>query len=799
MIRFFLACCVGVPSLLGVRVAASAPAEPFVEASAETPAVLEVISTTPVPGLGLARDVLPYPVRSIDGAALERARGITLPSLFNSQLPGVTVNEIQGNPYQADVNFRGFTASPLLGTPQGLSVFQDGVRLNESFGDVVNWDLVPRAALAGVELIPGANPLFGLNTLGGALNLRTKDGLSHPGSQLELSGGSFGRRSIEFQSGQRREAGVSSSGASAQAADQRGLYFAGNLFKEDGWRDFSPSQLGQFFAKGSHRGSVLDLDLSLTLADTMLTGNGLVPHSMLQRRYRSIFTRPDEVANQLGMLSLQAVHWLAEGEKLSALAYLRQQRSRTLNGDAYTGFEDSATLDGAAGANGGAGLNSNTAANTRSRTTQLSSGASLQWSRQVETTQTTLGGSVDTGQTHFTQTRELGVFDSDRALTGGSGESLLNQLRGRATHLGLYATRTQMLQPGLTVTASGRLNHSHVLARDQLRAVTPNLDADYVYRKFNPAFGLSLVLTPTMTAYANAGQGSRAPSPIELGCSDSSNPCTLPNAMQSDPYLKQVVTRSIEAGVRGRERNLQWSAGLFSATSQDDILFIGTSTSAGYFTNFGRTRRSGGEFSLSARQGSTQWQASYTRLRAVYASSACLLSPNNSSRGQSSACTSNGQNDEILISPGQRIPGISEHALKLSVLWGFTERWTLHAELLGFSSQYARGNENNAHQDGSAADLLGNTRTFYGSGRAPGYGLMNLQLQGDLGRGWNALLRISNLFDRRYATAAALAENPFNSSGGFQTNSDNWSRETFLAPGAPRALWLGLSHRFDAR
>ena len=181
MMRFFLACCVCVPSLLGVRVAASAPAETVVEtavetvaeSSSETPAVLEVISTTPIPGLGLARDVLPYPVRSIDAAALERARGITLPSLFNSQLPGVTVNEIQGNPYQANVNFRGFTASPLLGTPQGLSVFQDGVRLNEAFGDVVNWDLVPRAALAGVELIPGANPLFGLNTLGGALNLRT--------------------------------------------------------------------------------------------------------------------------------------------------------------------------------------------------------------------------------------------------------------------------------------------------------------------------------------------------------------------------------------------------------------------------------------------------------------------------------------------------------------------------------------------------------------------------------------------------------------------------------------------------
>lgn len=84
----------------------------------------------------------------------------------------------QGNPFQPDLNFRGFTASPLLGTPQGLSVYMDGVRLNQPFGDVVSWDLIPRSVIGSIALMPGSNALFGLNTLGGALAIQTKDGLN---------------------------------------------------------------------------------------------------------------------------------------------------------------------------------------------------------------------------------------------------------------------------------------------------------------------------------------------------------------------------------------------------------------------------------------------------------------------------------------------------------------------------------------------------------------------------------------------------------------------------------------------
>ena len=72
-------------------------------------------------------------------------------------------------------------------------MYQDGVRVNEPFGDTVNWALIPESAIDTVYLMPGSNPLFGLNALGGAIAIQTKDGFTHPGTRAEVYGGSFGR------------------------------------------------------------------------------------------------------------------------------------------------------------------------------------------------------------------------------------------------------------------------------------------------------------------------------------------------------------------------------------------------------------------------------------------------------------------------------------------------------------------------------------------------------------------------------------------------------------------------------
>src|SRR5215468_6249152 len=170
------------------------PAEP------PTPTVtVTVTAPTPLAGIDMPIDRLAAPIQAASDRDLDRAGSLDLSSFLTERFNGVHVNEMQGNPFQADVSYRGYTASPLLGTPQGLSVYMDGVRLNQPFGDVVSWDLIPRIAISEMALMPGSNPLFGLNTLGGALSLQTKDGRSADHTNLTLSGGSFGRKSAEFE------------------------------------------------------------------------------------------------------------------------------------------------------------------------------------------------------------------------------------------------------------------------------------------------------------------------------------------------------------------------------------------------------------------------------------------------------------------------------------------------------------------------------------------------------------------------------------------------------------------------
>lgn len=747
------------------------------------PAV-EVVGVSPVRGLEVPRNDVPSPVQSLGAEMLDHNRSRTLPDLLGNLLIGVTVNETTGNPHQTEVSYRGFTASPLLGTPQGLSVYQDGVRINEPFGETVNWDLVPRAALAAVDLVPGSNPLFGLNTLGGALSISTKSGLTHQDADVRGSAGSFGRREIEAGVGRR--------------FGDTGLYVAGSRLREDGWRDYSPSSVDQIFARLSRQHGPLDWDLAYTGADTDVTGNGLLPESMLVARRASIFTRPDTTRNRMDMLSLNASYWLNDQERLSMIAYHRDNAVRTLNGDVNDDFEGDPALDGGAGANGGLGFNIDTAANNRTRADLAGRGAALQWSRADDDNRIAFGATLDRSTTKFVQTAGHGIFDATRGVIPGGAEEVENRLAGATRGWSVFATDTYKPGRDLAITASLRYNSIRVTTRDELTPLPPNLDGDHSYRKLNPALGVAWTPVPATTFIANVAQGTRAPSPIELGCADPANPCSLPNAMQADPYLKQVVTRTVEAGARGRAGATRWNATLFRAENKDDILFVGTSTSAGYFTNFGRTRREGLELGVDAEIGPVSLRVGYAYVKATYGTAACLLARNNSTRGQSARCTAGGQDDEILVQPGNRMPGIPLHGLKLGAEWRAAPALAVAADLVAYSSQYLRGNENNAHQAGTYSDLLGGgPRTFQGAGSAPGYAVLNLSARLKVDRRWTVSARVNNVFDKEYATAGALAENPFDTSGTFQTNSGSWTHESFYAPGAPRSFILGAALALD--
>ena len=239
----------------------------------------------PLPGLIISKDQVPGNIQNVSKEDLKKSRTLSIGDFMNSQMQSINVNDYSGNPFQADISYRGFTASPQIGSQQGLSVFFDGIRVNEPFGDVVNWDLIPLNAIERFDLFPGSNPLFGLNTLGGALSLRTKSGFTAPGVDVQVLGGSFGRKQLQLSGGANN--------------GTLGGFAALQWFDEDGWRDDSPSKVNQFFSRGDWRGRLGQLTGSVLLAKTDLIGNGLIPIELHDQRRETVFTSPDETKNKL--------------------------------------------------------------------------------------------------------------------------------------------------------------------------------------------------------------------------------------------------------------------------------------------------------------------------------------------------------------------------------------------------------------------------------------------------------------------------------------------------------------------
>src|SRR5438309_8565766 len=237
----------GAVSHAALAAEADSPGPPGNAATAQELPQVMVIGNAPLAGFGLPLDQVSSNVQTADSEDLKRAQTTDVAAYLNRSFSGVNVSESADNPFQRDINYHGFTASPLLGTPEGLSVYVDGVRVNESFGDTVNWDLIPQSAISTVTLMSGSNPVFGLNTLGGALLLRTKSGHDNPGTGFEATGGSFGRRSFEGETG--------------GGLGNFDYFLTATLFDESGWRDLSASRVRQGFGKAGWQNERADIDL----------------------------------------------------------------------------------------------------------------------------------------------------------------------------------------------------------------------------------------------------------------------------------------------------------------------------------------------------------------------------------------------------------------------------------------------------------------------------------------------------------------------------------------------------------
>ncbi len=731
-------------------------------ASAQSPANVETIDVIGTP-LGSKVDAA-HATSNVQTATAEQLReqgALDLADFMRRNLASVFVNDAQSNPLQPDVQYRGFTGSPLLGLPQGLAIYQDGVRLNEPFGDTVNWALIPESAIETVYLLPGSNPLFGLNALGGAIAIETKNGFADPGTRGELLGGSFGRTSVQAETG-------------GTFGDNLGYFATISHLDEDGWRDYSPTKADQLFATFGMHGDTSRVDVGLTYADTNLVGNGAAPVDLIAQDPRAVFTHPDQTRSRVALLNVTAEQNVSAAVTLTGNLYMRSSASRTLNGDdsdfaecaATPGFicdgSDTLALD-ASGAAIIAAPSLEGATINRTDTQQHSMGFSFQalvaGTHGKRDNQLTVGVAHDGSDVDFAASSELGSLDATRrAIPGGVrvGDSF-TQLTATIDNTGLYFTDTLSFGGRTALTLSGRYNRTAIALVDQLG---DELSGNHVFTHFNPAAGVTTRLGDAVTFYANLGQANRAPSPVELTCADENDPCRLPNAFVADPPLDQVVATTVEAGLRGRFGGGEWHASLFRTGNDDDILFIsaGALTNEGFFANVGKTRRDGLELSVSGTAGSrATWSLDYTHLDATFRESFLVASPNHPAQ----------VGGEIPVVVGDRLPLIPQRLWKAGLKIVATKSLTLGADLLAAAGIYSRGDE---------ANLLA---------PLPGYSVLNLRAEYRLSERTSLFANLDNVLDARYSTFGVLGDAGGVLGAGFDD-------PRFLGTGPPRAGWIGV-------
>lgn len=755
------------PAWLALLLAAggvnAADEPPKAEAAVELQTV-EVIGVTPLPGVGLPPEQVPVNIQQLDATAIRRAAAPSLGQLLERDIGSVNINEAQENLFEPDVNYRGFTASPLLGTPEGLSVYVDGVRANEAFGDIVNWDYIPQLAIRKATIVPGSNPLFGLNTLGGSINLNTKSGFDSRGFAVSLDGGSFGRRQAQAEGGGRFGA--------------LGLYGATTIFDESGWRDHSYSRVRQIFGRADWRpASGTRASLSYTGALNRLAGTQALPADWLDQPQRA-YTWPDFERNQLGFFNLNLERDLDEGDAidvgnlLRANLYYRKSRTHGFNSNTDDDFDPTQPPDPVANPPADNELNT---IKTRSY------GATLEFSSYAPVfgrpNLLTIGVADDLAGTDFRQDTQPAEFVADRETLGTGPFTLTTLLNARDDFRSAYFNETLRLTDPLSLNLGGRYTHARIRLADNGSpgAAGPgSLSGSHGFNRFNPTGGLTYSFSAQLNAYATYNESERVPSPIELTCADPDAPCRLPNDFLADPELKPVVARTVETGVRGSLRGIDWSAALFRTTLFNDILFVasGGATNAGFFQNVPRTRRQGLELGASGKIRRLEWSLHYSYIDATYRSGFSESSPDNSSADAGG---------DIRIAPGARIPGIPRHNLKLRADYALTPELEIGASLKTYSAQFPRGDENN-----------GDFR-----GAVQGYTLLSLDARYTPAPGWQLYVSVDNALDRAYQTLGVLGNQAF---AGAHTNAPNLAADRstqFRSPGAPIGAWGGVRYSFS--
>ena len=733
---------------------------------------VNIIAASPLLGTDIDRDLVPAATQVITSQDIARDGRPGALRALNDQAAGVTLDSASGNPYQPTLLYHGFEASPLQGTPQGVAVYVNGVRFNQAFGDTVNWDLIPDIAIDRMNL-EGSNPVYGLNALGGSLNVQLRNGFTYQGAEAVVSGGSFGQAQAQFQYG--RQDGNESA------------YIGGTVLHEDGWRDLQSSAIANVFGDLGWRGDKAEVHLAITAADTVLNGPGTSPVDLLSADPRAQFTGPNRISNRYLQVNLSGNYEISETTSVQVVAYYDNFVQRVVNGNAPndTPCKDGSGLlcrdDGSVSTTLGGEpipdfLNGGQYGELDQQTTNTNGyGASAQVTNTDDVfgrKNHLVGGiSFDGAQTEFGGVSFIGglapvtrVFAGPFIVIDEPGSNTPVRVGISDAYWGAYATDTLELTSKLAVTLSGRLNAARIDLHDQGGG---DLTGNHAYDRFNPAAGVTYKLTPWLTAYAGYSEANRAPTPAELSCASPTQSCSLANFFVGDPDLKQVIAHTVEAGLRGNVvpfegGRLTYTLGLYHTDLSDDIVFVNSPVlGRAYFTNVGLTSRQGVDAGLQLKTGRLLAYLNYSTTDATFQSGFV------ESAGSNPQADANGN---ITVRPGNRLPGIPANLVKFGVQYNVTAAWTVGGTAVAQSGTYLFGD---------AANL---------NPKLPAYAVLNLNTSWQVSPNIQLFGLVQNVTGQKYYTYGT-----FSPTGSvFLAEAPNATNPRSYSPAAPVGGFVGL-------
>jgi len=779
-----------------------APAAPTAPITAQVPGTGGIndgtVLMSPVEGSAIPIGKYPGAVGRASAADIARSGTTYVPSIIQQTVPGAILQDLQGNGFQQNLQYRGFDSSPLNGVPQGLAVYQNGVRINESFGDIVNWDFLPDSAIEGITIV-GANPVFGLNALGGAVTVVMRDGFNFQGTEIDARAGSFGRIQGELATGQR--------------SDNWAAFFSVEGIRDDGWREFSAATIRRGYADIGAKDETTQVHLNFSAADNFVGATTAAPVQLLDLSWSNSFTSPQTTINKMTMVSLNGQVKATPTLTFSGVTYYRwfQQVHADANLGDVVGCPDPAggggtvvcfgdhplTADPVIGPGGiTQPFDPDVDYGTLDHTSQNANSWGASGQGVEKTTimgmhnQFLLGASYDHGRVGYASSSDLGTFGPVFVLTPFDPTFLIlspddSQPRNLTTqndYVGVYFSDTLDLTSKLSLTVGGRYNFARISLLDNT-GTAPEIDGVHIYERFNPMSGITYEITPGLTAYGGYAEANRAPTPAELACADPVNPCLIENFLTSDPNLKQVVSRTFELGLRGKaatweNQKLEWSAGLFHAMNFDDILPLAAPQSGrGFFQNVGDTLRQGVELGMRYTDKQLMVYANYAFVDATLQTDVQLPAPNNPT---AVPCKDAPDAQCANVTKGDRLPGIPQNLFKTGFEYWFTPKIKGGADVVVASNQIFFNDWANTN-----APLAG-------------YATVNLHGSYDVTDHVQVYGLINNLFDSHYGLFGNYfnLDNANGAAAAAGLGSNFFTNPETIVPGQPFAAYGGVKVKF---